>query len=460
MCLSYILLFVFFLGIIIVSPVNAIIRIMPLGDSITRGSSSGEPDPDYMVSYRKPLWDLLVANGYEVDFVGSLNEGSAIFGDLDLADHEGHGGWRDDEIVNGRPGEGKLEDWLIAERPNIVLLHIGTNGLDPSPNDVKDILDLVDNHESYFGEAVWVILARIINRNIYSSTTTQFNTNVYNMAFDRINNPGNPAYPDKIIIVDMEDGANINYDLVTDNPPGDMWTDLHPFETGYEKMADVWFSGLQAILPLADAGSDQNEYEGNTVMLDASNSYDPDGTIASYFWEQQPGGSPVILSDSTVVKPTFTASDVGLGGETLTFKVTVTDADALESIDITKVNVSVSSGKTVVATDGGGGGCFIATAAYGSLMEPHVKILRDFRDRFLLGNTLGDSFVRLYYTYSPPIADFIAEHDILKSMVRISLLPIVGVGWIALKIGPLSTVAIMLLFISFVVGLICHRRRP
>jgi len=48
---------------------------------------------------------------------------------------------------------------------------------------------------------------------------------------------------------------------------------------------------------------------------------------------------------------------------------------------------------------GSGGGCFIATAAYGSLMEPHVKILRDFRDRFLLGNTLGDRIIRFYYMW-------------------------------------------------------------
>ena len=102
--------------IIIASPVYAIIRIMPLGDSITQGSSSGA-SWDNMVSYRKALWDLLVADSYDIDFVGSQNEGSAVFGDLALADHEGHGGWRDDEIVNGRlddPSAGKLEDWLIS----------------------------------------------------------------------------------------------------------------------------------------------------------------------------------------------------------------------------------------------------------------------------------------------------------------------------------------------------------
>jgi len=92
-------------------------------------------------------------------------------------------------------------------------------------------------------------------------------------------------------------------------------------------------------------------------------------------------------------------------------------------------------------------------------MEPHVKILRDFRDRFLIVNSIEKGFVRLYYTYSPPIANFIAEHDSLRAMVRISLLPVVGVSWIALKIGPLSTVALVLIFMSCLVGLAWYRRR-
>jgi len=120
----------------------------------------------------------------------------------------------------------------------------------------------------------------------------------------------------------------------------------------------------------------------------------------------------------------------------------------------------ISSGSgTTVSSDGDSSGCFIATAAYGSLLEPHVKILRDFRDRFLLGNTLGKNFVHLYYTYSPPVANFIAKHDSLRATVRVCLLPVVSVSWVALKIGFVSTAALMLILISCFVGLVRFRRR-
>ena len=77
-----------------------------------------------------------------------------------------------------------------------------------------------------------------------------------------------PSYPgytgglngdrDRIEIVDMECGAGIDYrdKLLVVICVGHLH--LYPFDTGYEKMADVWFSGFQAIQPVADAGSDQN----------------------------------------------------------------------------------------------------------------------------------------------------------------------------------------------------------
>ncbi len=75
--------------------------------------------------------------------------------------------------------------------------------------------------------------------------------------------------------------------------------------------------------------------------------------------------------------------------------------------------------------DNGGGGCFIATATYGSYLHPHVRALRDFRDRYLLTNAPGRMFVSLYYEYSPPVADLIREYTLLRIVVRLALTPVV-----------------------------------
>jgi len=74
------------------------------------------------------------------------------------------------------------------------------------------------------------------------------------------------------------------------------------------------------------------------------------------------------------------------------------------------------------------GSCFIATAAYGTPTAEQVDVLREFRDTVLLESTAGSQFVSLYYQFSPPIANVIAENSFLRTLVRELLVdPIVWV---------------------------------
>ena len=72
----------------------------------------------------------------------------------------------------------------------------------------------------------------------------------------------------------------------------------------------------------ADAGPDQTVREGDTVVLDGSNS-SPSGWIRSYLWEQTGGSPTVVLEDANTAKASFTAPSVGSEGASLTFRLTI-----------------------------------------------------------------------------------------------------------------------------------------
>ncbi len=155
-----------------------------------------------------------------------------------------------------------------------------------------------------------------------------------------------------------------------------------------------------------------------------SNASDPDGEIIQYEWDLDGNGTIDATTNSDPITRVY--SNVGIytvrvrvtddGGATATDEYTITVSSNTVHID-NRVSRSESSSA--------GGGCFIATAAYGSYMEPHVMALRTFRDRYLLTNDIGRSLVDFYYSTSPPIAEYISQHSFLRMITRFLLTPVV-----------------------------------
>ncbi len=216
-------------AVILAKTDEALIRIMPLGDSITQG-------PADIDSYRRPLWERLKKTNARIDFVGSMKTNYPYTGsahsDFDM-DHEGHWGWRADEVL------AKIDGWAEHAAPDIVLVHLGSNDIlqkqksEDTIEELKQIIIALRKHNP----RIKILLAQLIP--IASKTANiriqELNGLLPDMA-QSITTDDSPVH-----IVNQHEG----FDAFKDTYDG-----IHPNESGIEKMAQKWYKALATMSKL------------------------------------------------------------------------------------------------------------------------------------------------------------------------------------------------------------------
>jgi glucuronoarabinoxylan endo-1,4-beta-xylanase len=304
---------------ITVGTVNPAIRILPLGDSITDGFSIPG-------GYRISLWQRFLTNGQNVDFVGLNSNGPDSLGDKN---HQGHSGWRIDEIA------AQVNGWLSTQQPQIILLLIGANDVDQNfqlataPARLASLLDQITSNAP--------------NAYLVVSTLTPFSDALRNSrALDL-----NAALPG-IVHARVAQGRRVSLvDMYGALTTADLADGTHPTAEGYAKMAAVWHGAINQILAGTPAPVNNppsvlltNPPPGATFTAPASltlgaSALDAGGTIAKveYFQNQTK------IGEATAAPFTLMWPAVPAGNYQLTARATDNQGAATLS---PPVNITVS----------------------------------------------------------------------------------------------------------------------
>ncbi len=145
------------------------------------------------------------------------------------------------------------------------------------------------------------------------------------------------------------------------------------------------------------------------------------------------GEIATVLGETTSGEFTIYHDDYNFMEGTMLIANHINDYTLKEWTDVSTFskNGSTESAKeTTSVKTGNGGGCLIATAAYGSEMAPQVQLLREIRDNQLMNTESGKSFMsgfnELYYSFSPYIADMQRESPMFKEAVKLGLTPMLS----------------------------------
>ena len=252
---------------------NPVLRIMPLGDSITHGSQSVRGN-----GYRAPLYVALTNLGYNVDYVGTETDN---YGKTDPfladSDHEGHSGWKIENASNG------IYDYIQGffaqiDDPHVILLHLGTNdtgdGEDKFRNEATNRLVRLLDRIYECQPSAKVVVTTLMRRYTTAGDTEN------NWKYAAITNVFNPAVPG-IVTAQQAKGQDAFFlDMHAAVPSWDQIADtVHPNDVGYTNMANAWVSAVTSIIPDPTSFATENDL----AVVQTAMTNDDDGAFTIDF---------------------------------------------------------------------------------------------------------------------------------------------------------------------------------
>lgn len=183
-------------------------------------------------------------------------------------------------------------------------------------------------------------------------------------------------------------------------------------------VADFTVTVDPASLSLGPGGSGTS-----TVTVHSAGTFSAPVTLTT---SGAPGGLNLVFGTNPVTPPAG-----GTAASVLSVIVSGAPTGA-HTVTITGTSGTVTRNTTLTVTVvGGGGGCLIATATYGSELSDEVLFLRSFRDGSILKTNAGSSFMTVfnawYYSFSPAVAQLIREHSLLRTALKFTLYPLMGI---------------------------------
>jgi hypothetical protein len=260
--------------------INAqVAKIQIIGDVTALGRNSSD-----VSGFRRPLHVMLTGNDYYVDFVGSQTIGKPTDFDRQCDAYSRIFVGRDStDTTRATVLSEKIYGLLKTFKPNILILYIGAYDLfaDDSAETVirhmNEVFNEIDRYEKDYSRTPKIILSTMINtsgvlsHDSLSQAISDFNLKLEKFAFDR---KSDPLIRDDISLVDMENGANINYQIDSKAPynDGDMSSERYPNDNGYIKMATVFYEAIQKVLrpydpPVINLNSPGPNSENTSINL-------------------------------------------------------------------------------------------------------------------------------------------------------------------------------------------------